>query len=34
MDLVTLLQEEFREVGAVLSGDACDECGLHGVSNL
>lgn len=29
MDLVTFFKEEFRKVGAVLAGNAGDECFLH-----
>ena len=30
IDFVTFLEQEFREVGAVLAGDSCDECFFHG----
>ena len=30
VDLIALVQKEFRQIGAVLTGDAGDECFLHG----
>ena len=30
VDFVAFFQKEFREVGTVLAGDACDECFFHG----
>jgi hypothetical protein len=30
---VTLIEEQFGEVGTVLPGDSCDECGFHDVGD-
>ena len=32
--LVALLQQQFRQIGAVLAGDAGNQCALHGISML
>jgi hypothetical protein len=29
VDFVAFFQKEFREVGTVLAGDACDKCFFH-----
>jgi len=34
VDLVSLGEQEFGEVGAVLSGDSCDECFLQTAVSL
>ena len=34
VDFLALLQQEFREIGAILAGDAGDECLFHAWSNI